>query len=168
MSILVSDNEVKTKVNHHVNSVGNLTIANRRYLEKTRVNLRNEEVEAIRKATPSYAEAIERVHTEVAEAGEENDITNDICIIASIDGVNVGAVTLSQFKRIGRISSLYVSQGHRSKGVGKGLLSESKQILQALGCTHVELGVLATNTKVAAFYRKYGFTAIEIEMSSAL
>lgn len=168
MSILVSSNETKTRVDHHVNIVGNLTITNRQYLEKVRTNLRHEELAAMRKITPSYAKAIERINKEVAEAGEENDITADVCVIASIAGVNVGAVTLSQFKGMGRISNLYVSQAHRNKGIGKGLLAECKQLLRALGCTHVELGVLASNTKVVSFYRKHGFTAIETEMAARL
>jgi GNAT superfamily N-acetyltransferase len=57
-----------------------------------------------------------------------------------------------------RLEDLYVTPGHRKKGIGKALLSRLAQIAVAEGCGRLEWDVLDWNANAIAVYERLGAT----------
>lgn len=58
---------------------------------------------------------------------------------------------------IGAISEVFISESHRSSGIGRRLLSFALEWFEAQGITRVELQVVAGNPDAIRFYRQLGW-----------
>jgi N-acetylglutamate synthase-like GNAT family acetyltransferase len=85
-------------------------------------------------------------------------------LVAEIDGHVVAFVALHCFhllhwrERIGRVSSLCVEDGFRSKGVGRQLLHAGEEWLTGKGCARIEVTSNARRLRAHQFYLNLGYT----------
>lgn len=69
----------------------------------------------------------------------------------------------------GWISRIAVLQSCRGNGIGEALIREAEKRLADLGCTKINLQVVASNSTVLGFYRKCGYEVEErVSMSKLL
>ena len=126
----------------------------------------------IRAPQPSDIPAIVRLIAELAStAGETSPITPDYVsryvaapssriLLAEVDDDIVGLLSYSIRPNLYHagdcclIEELIVSQGRRSRGVGRALMAEL--MLRLPGCKEVSVGVLAGNIEALKFYRRQG------------
>ena len=60
-------------------------------------------------------------------------------------------------------------QSNRLRGVGRSLLAEAERRLSALGCTKINLQVVASNASVTNFYKQAGYAVEErVSMSKRI
>jgi len=71
-------------------------------------------------------------------------------------------------RKDGWIGLLYVKPEQRGSGIGRALMDEMKRYFQSKNCDTLRLKVLSGNQHAIAFYKKYGFTAHEVEMAKKL
>jgi len=79
----------------------------------------------------------------------------------ALAGRLVGAVMGGYDGHRGWIYSLAVSPAARRTGIGAALMRRVEQQLTEKGCQKINLQVVATNSAVAEFYKKLGYTAEE-------
>ena len=82
----------------------------------------------------------------------------ELFLVATLDGVLVGAVMAGYDGVRGWIHRLAVSPTARRRGMGTALLRSAEAGLAQLGCPKVNLQVRATNPHVIAFYEAAGYT----------
>jgi GNAT superfamily N-acetyltransferase len=88
--------------------------------------------------------------------------------VAAVDGHVVGwihvAVTPLLEVDIGaEILGLVVDEGHRSAGVGAGLLAEAERWARAAGCTAIRVRSRIARERAHAFYERSGFIRIKTQ-----
>jgi len=57
----------------------------------------------------------------------------------------------------GRLASVVVADGWRSRGIGAALLARTEQICRAAGCSAIEVTSADTRPRAHEFYRRLGF-----------
>ncbi len=67
-----------------------------------------------------------------------------------------------QSRPYGYVSDVFVSPGHRGRGVGAALLAAAEDYLAGLGFSRVMLWVMADNRDARAVYEKRGYRAYDI------
>jgi ribosomal protein S18 acetylase RimI-like enzyme len=79
-----------------------------------------------------------------------------IVLIAMLGGDAVGFCAAWRHGRIAHVDNLHVRPGLRGAGIGRALLAEAAQRLQARGCAEADLRVFAGNADALRFYRTLG------------
>ena len=82
----------------------------------------------------------------------------DLFLVAVEDGRVIGTVMGGYDGHRGWIYSMAVDESQRHRGVGSVLMGEIEKALQALGCMKVHLQVVPSNSGVAQFYERLGFS----------
>jgi len=80
-----------------------------------------------------------------------------IAYIAEDNGENVGYCIATVDGLDGEIDSLFVKQSHRSKGLGKELMSLALKWLEQQNCETIRVSVAEGNEDALDFYRRFGF-----------
>lgn len=84
-------------------------------------------------------------------------------IVAERDGYAIGLMTfhaldlLFEAERLGRITSLIVSEADRGKGIGKMLVAKAEELARESGCSRVELTSNIRRSEAHGFYESLGF-----------
>ena len=93
----------------------------------------------------------------------------DLFIVALDMGQVIGSVMAGYDGHRGWINRIAVLQSHRKRGIGNALMREAELRLHAMGCTKINLQVLASNAAVVEFYRRLGYSVEErISMSKRI
>jgi ribosomal protein S18 acetylase RimI-like enzyme len=78
--------------------------------------------------------------------------------LVAVDGDEIVGAGMAGFDgHRGWVNYLAVAPSRRGAGIGRTLMSEFEQRLEALGCPKVNLQVRAGNQDVLAFYRALGY-----------
>lgn len=91
----------------------------------------------------------------------------DAVLVVEDEGAIIGVISLHVFElfhqigRIGRITSLVVSESARGKGVGALLVSKADSFFCALGCVRAEVTSGDHRPTAHAFYRNQGYAPDE-------
>ena len=91
----------------------------------------------------------------------------DAVVVVEDEGAIVGVISLHVFElfhqvgRIGRITSLVVSESARGKGVGALLVSKADRFFYALGCVRAEVTSADHRSMAHAFYQSQGYAPDE-------
>ena len=85
----------------------------------------------------------------------------DLLLVGLVGGSVVGTAMGGYDGHRGWVYSVAVKPEHRRRGVAKALITQLEKELKGLGCLKVNLQVRASNSQVAAFYRKLGYVAEE-------
>jgi ribosomal protein S18 acetylase RimI-like enzyme len=102
-----------------------------------------------------------------------NDPVNDINLkikfqpelffVATCDDEIIGTVMTGYDGHRGYLNYLGIHPEYRNKGYGRTLVEYSVQKLKELGCPKVNIQIRNSNTGVAGFYLKLGFTDHEVK-----
>jgi ribosomal protein S18 acetylase RimI-like enzyme len=84
-------------------------------------------------------------------------VADGLLFIAELDGKVVGSIMAGYDGHRGWIYSLAVLPEYRGAGIGSRLLQHAEGQLTALGAVKINLQIMNSNEKVAAFYRKHGY-----------
>ncbi len=99
----------------------------------------------------------------------ERRLREGVVLIAEEDGDPVGSAELDfEDRRIARLSSIYVRERARRRGVAKALLGEVAKAAIERGYEHLGLEVLVDNHDARAIYERLGFSQYLLSMSAAL
>ncbi len=99
---------------------------------------------------------------------------DSICLIAEIDGEPVGylAAGLKEFSyRLSKyveLENMGVSPQHRSSGIGTKLINRFYELAKERGYQRVYVNAYFLNNKAVEFYRRCGFSEIDISLEKAL
>ncbi len=83
--------------------------------------------------------------------------------IAESEGEVIGMATvivrhtISRDEPFGRLASVVVKDGERSRGVGAALLARAEEICRAAGCSAIEVTSAENRERAHEFYRRLGF-----------
>lgn len=86
-------------------------------------------------------------------------VADGLFLVAEEDGRVVGVVMAGYDGHRGWLNYLAVTPERRRGGTGRTLVAEAEQRLAARGCPKVNLQIRATNTAVAEFYERLGYSA---------
>ncbi len=122
----------------------------------------------VRKAYPSDASSIFRIHLESLEGLDEEDyewFTGILrvrsrrrkVLVAEQDGRIIGFIIAYKYRDRAYIDSLAVDQEYRGKGIGGKLLEEMEKILVSEGVEKITLSVKKDNYSALGFYLKKGY-----------
>ncbi len=84
-------------------------------------------------------------------------------LIAEADGESVGMATImvrhmiSRDEPFGRLASVVVKDGWRSRGVGAALVARTEEVCRAAGCGAIEVTSAAHRERAHEFYRRLGY-----------
>ena len=78
------------------------------------------------------------------------------------DGKIIGSVMAGYDGHRGWVNYLAVAPHARRAGVGRSLMAEAEQVLEALGCPKVNLQIRATNLAAVRFYEALGYSADDV------
>ena len=102
-------------------------------------------------------------------------VMTDTALLARRDGDIVGFVTFDieperyrQDVTRGIIQNVYVHEGHRSEGIGRGLLSAAETALEKRDVDVVALQAMAENDRAIRFYRRHGYEPHRIELEKPI
>lgn len=88
---------------------------------------------------------------------------DDAVFVADEAGKLLGLIAVHSFEmlhrpgRLGRITSLVVSEAARGRGIGRQLLTSAENHLRALGCIKLEVTSAAHRNDAHAFYASHGY-----------
>jgi ribosomal protein S18 acetylase RimI-like enzyme len=100
-------------------------------------------------------------HNEPAAMLEAKLAVDDLVFVAERGGKLIGACMAGYDGHRGWLYAVAVLEEHRREGAGAALVNHAVQALKAQGCVKLNLQVRATNTGVAAFYERLGFSVEE-------
>jgi ribosomal protein S18 acetylase RimI-like enzyme len=104
-----------------------------------------------------------------ASIPEKLRIQPDLLLVAVESDLVAGSIMAGYDGHRGWISRIAVLKSHRLKGVGQALVHEAEKRLSDLGCTKINLQVVASNAGVLGFYRSLGYEVEErISMSKRI
>jgi len=87
--------------------------------------------------------------------------TGDVVLVGALDGEVVAfsqnVIIGEEGDAVGEIRWLHVDPDHRNQGIGKELLSRTREVLRGQGVSRIRGMVLAGNENGAAFYERHGF-----------
>ena len=130
----------------------------------------------LRDATPSDAEAVYQV-TKAAYAeyrgfldppsgvaketreAVERSLGEGGAVLASIDGIAVGAVRYEPRDQSLYVGRLAVLPSHRRRGIGRALMATAEERAQRMGLSRIILGVRVQVPQNRAFYESLGYRA---------
>lgn len=93
----------------------------------------------------------------------------DLLLVALEGALVAGSVMAGYDGHRGWISRIAVLRSHSRRGIGQALIAEAEKRLQMLGCTKINLQVVASNAAVLGFYRRLGYEVEErISMSKRI
>jgi ribosomal protein S18 acetylase RimI-like enzyme len=95
---------------------------------------------------------------------EKLRVQPDLLLVALVQDDVIGSVMAGYDGHRGWISRIAVRKSNRLRGVGRSLLAEAEKRLSRLGCTKINLQVVASNASVVNFYKQIGY-AIEERVS---
>ena len=97
-----------------------------------------------------------------AEVAAQFEATNQVTLVAEIDGGPVGFVTtvLGYETLTGYIANLAGAADHQSRGVGKALINAALDYFAAEGMMYSQIETLACNERGKSFYPKVGYQEI--------
>lgn len=70
--------------------------------------------------------------------------------------------------KIGYIYNLGVDEAYQKRGIGATLLEKAEDYLREKGAETVELNVFLFNQRALAFYKKYGYQALDVNLQKIL
>ena len=70
--------------------------------------------------------------------------------------------------KAGRVLELFVSQNHRSKGIGEELMKKAEIYFKENKCNVVRVDVFSPNTRAHEFYKELGYSDRMIDMVKLL
>lgn len=88
---------------------------------------------------------------------------NQWTVIAEVDGQPVGMATIivrhviNRDEPFGRLASVVVADGWRSRGIGEALMARTEEICHAAGCSAIEVTSADHRPRAHDFYRRLGF-----------
>jgi ribosomal protein S18 acetylase RimI-like enzyme len=88
---------------------------------------------------------------------EKINVQPDLFLVAVEGRLLVGSVMAGYDGHRGWIYRIAVLRSHRRRGIGQVLLAEAEKRLETLGCTKINLQVVASNSSVVDFYRNLGY-----------
>lgn len=85
-------------------------------------------------------------------------------LVAELDGEVVGfaRTTYAPTEKKFFLTSLYVLPSYQGKGLGMKLLLEAEKIAVGYGVSEIWLGVMEQNTGALEWYKRIGFTFVEV------
>ena len=93
----------------------------------------------------------------------------DLLLVAVEADRVVGSIMVGYDGHRGWISRIAVLRSNRFKGIGRALVHEAEKRLSDLGCSKINLQVVASNTSVLGFYRRLGYEVEErVSMSKRI
>lgn len=92
---------------------------------------------------------------------EKLRVQPELFLVAVAEDDVIGSVMAGYDGHRGWISRIAVRQSNRLRGVGRSLLAEAERRLSALGCTKINLQVVASNASVTNFYKQAGYAVEE-------
>lgn len=100
---------------------------------------------------------------------EKLRVQPELFLVAVAEDDVIGSVMAGYDGHRGWISRIAVRQSNRLRGVGRLLLAEAERRLSALGCTKINLQVVASNASVTNFYKQAGYAVEErVSMSKRI
>lgn len=100
---------------------------------------------------------------------EKLRVQPELFLVAVAEDDVIGSVMAGYDGHRGWISRIAVRQSNRLRGVGRSLLAEAERRLSALGCTKINLQVVASNASVTNFYKQAGYAVEErVSMSKRI
>ncbi len=100
---------------------------------------------------------------------EKLRVQPDLLLVALAGDDVIGSVMAGYDGHRGWISRIAVRKSSRLRGVGRSLLAEAENRLAALGCTKINLQVVASNASVTNFYKQAGYSIEErVSMSKRI
>jgi len=128
---------------------------------------------AIRQAQDGDAEAIVELLAELGYPSEIESVRarmanmtadgNQWTLVAEVDGQAVGMATIvirhviNRDEPFGRLASVVVRDGWRSRGIGAALLTRTEEICLDAGCSAIEVTSAERRTRAHSFYERHGF-----------
>ena len=79
-------------------------------------------------------------------------------LIGKLNGAIIASCMVGYEGHRGWINYLAVHPEHQRRGYAKALMEEAERILKIAGCPKINLQVRGTNTAIAGFYERLGFT----------
>ena len=70
--------------------------------------------------------------------------------------------------KIGYIYNFGVDEAYQRRGIGSMLLEKAEDFLREKGAETVELNVFLFNQRALAFYKKYGYQALDVNLQKVL
>jgi GNAT superfamily N-acetyltransferase len=64
---------------------------------------------------------------------------------------------ISRDEPFGRLASVVVRDGWRSRGIGAALLAKTEEICRARGCSAIEVTSAQTRSRAHEFYERHGY-----------
>jgi diamine N-acetyltransferase len=80
-----------------------------------------------------------------------------IAYVAQDDDESIGFCLATMDGLIGEITSLFVNESYRGKGIGKELMSLALKWVEEQKCETINVSVVIGNENVLDFYRRFGF-----------
>jgi ribosomal protein S18 acetylase RimI-like enzyme len=100
---------------------------------------------------------------------EKIKVQPDLLLVALEGPLVVGSIMAGYDGHRGWISRIAVLRSHWKRGIGQALIREAEARLQKLGCSKINLQVVASNASVVGFYRRLGYEVEErISMSKRI
>ena len=90
------------------------------------------------------------------------DVQPEGFLVAVTDGEITGSVMAGYDGHRGWVNYLAVAPHARRSGIGRSLMAEAEQVLEALGCPKVNLQIRATNLAAVRFYEALGYSAEDV------
>lgn len=97
-----------------------------------------------------------------ADIARKSHVQPEWFLVGQIDGRLVAAAMAGYDGHRGWVNYLAVDPQHRRQGLGRLLMQEIEQLLEAAGCPKINLQVRASNAHVLAFYRSLGYAVDDV------
>ena len=128
---------------------------------------------AIREATPDDGEALAVLLTQLGYPTDAAEVPGRMArmraesgqhiLVAESGGQVVGTATvivrhlITRDAPFGRLASVVVLDGHRSRGIGGRLVDEAERICRGAGCGAIEVTSAGHRDRAHAFYVRHGY-----------
>jgi len=99
---------------------------------------------------------------------------NTVCLIAEDDGKPIGYLSSGTKEEVGRVGKYFeifdmgVTPNYRSKGIGKLLVNECLSLVKSKGFKKISVRTYFNNIKAVEFYKRSGFSELEIGLEKSL
>lgn len=70
---------------------------------------------------------------------------------------DAGTFLAEDARRVGRLTDLFVTEAARGRGIARALIKACEDHFRALGLRHMQIGVLARNTRAQRLYEAAGY-----------
>ncbi len=93
---------------------------------------------------------------------KKQEVADDLFFVATVEERVVGTIMGGYDGHRGWIYSVAVDPEYQRQGIGSALLHHVEVALIQRGCLKINLQIRTSNTKVIAFYAKFGYEVEEI------